>query len=117
MRRIYRMTLITALAALATNASAQPLQESRYEMVTTQQDQNVSFGADARARRHYPGWQNQNPDWQRPTGQVVILDKRTGQLWSWYESLQSIMYLGQIFPIAGPGPFARIIQVPEEKTR
>ena len=51
------------------------------------------------------------------SGQVVILDKRTGQLWSWYELLQSIMYLGQIFPIAGPGPFARIIQVPEEKTR
>ena len=117
MRRIYRMTLIAALAALATKASAQPLQESRYEMVTTQQDQNVSFGVAARAGRHYPGWQNQDPDWQRPTGQVVILDERTGQLWSWYESLQSIMYLGRKFPDCRTRPVCPHNPGSVEKTR
>jgi len=46
---------------------------------------------------------------------VIILDKRTGQLWSWYESIQTINYLGQIFPIGGSGSIARIIQVPEQR--
>ena len=127
MRRIYQMTLIAMLTAFATHASAQSiLRDSHYEMVTTYQDQNVDFGVSTRRFRHQPGWSNygnpHEPGWQnygtrRPSGQVIILDKQSGQLWSWYESLQTINYLGQIFPLAGPGPFARIIQVPEEKTR
>lgn len=40
------MTLVAALAGVSTQASAQvPLHDSRYEMVTTQPDQNISFGA------------------------------------------------------------------------
>ena len=40
------MTLVAALAGVSTQASAQvPLHDSRYEMVTTQLDQNISFGA------------------------------------------------------------------------
>jgi hypothetical protein len=93
-------------------------------MVTTYQDQNVSFGVSTPRHRHYPHYANvdyprypnwENHNWYRPSGQVIILDKQTGQLWSWYESLQTINYLGQIFPLAGPGPFARIIQVPEQR--
>jgi len=39
------MTLVAALAGVSTQASAQvPLHDSRYEMVTTQLDQNISFG-------------------------------------------------------------------------
>jgi hypothetical protein len=54
-------------------------------------------------------------NWFRPSNQVIILDKRTGQLWSWYESIQTINYLGQIFPLGGSGSIARIIQVPEQR--
>lgn len=127
MRRIYQMTLVATLTAFATHASAQSiLRDSRYEMVTTYQDQNVNFGVSTRRFPHHPGWSNfGNPHesgWQnyasrKPSGQVIILDKQNGQLWSWYESLQTINYLGQIFPLVGTGPFARIIQVPEEKGR
>jgi hypothetical protein len=67
-----------------------------------QQDQ-VSFGNDTRRLLPYP------------SDRVYILDKWSGQLWSWRESLQTFMYLGQIFPIAGAGPIARIIQVPEAR--
>jgi hypothetical protein len=42
---MFWMTLVTALAGVSTQASAQvPLHDSRYEMVTTQLDQNISFG-------------------------------------------------------------------------
>jgi hypothetical protein len=126
MKRICTTTLVAALAAFGTQASAQPLHESRYEMVTTYQDQNVSFGVSNFQHRHYPryptweiprypSWENHN--WPKPSGQVIILDKQTGQLWSWYESLQTTAYLGQIFPVGGSGPIARIIEVPEQRTR
>ncbi|MFZ3247616.1 MAG: hypothetical protein WA214_01865 [Pseudolabrys sp.] len=127
MRRIYQMALVAAVTAFATHASAQSiLHDSRYEMVTTYQDQNVNFGVSTRRFPHQPGWSNfgnpHEPGWQnyasrKPSGQVIILDKQNGQLWSWYESLQTINYLGQIFPLVGTDPFARIIQVPEEKAR
>jgi hypothetical protein len=111
------MTLIAAFAGFCTQASAQiPLHESRYEMVTTQLDQNVSFGTGPRRHFHHPhqpGWQNYG--WEKPSNQVIILDKRTGQLWSWYEAFQTINYLGAIYPLGGPGSIARIIQVPEQR--
>ena len=79
------MTLVAALAGVSTQASAQvPLHDSRYEMVTTQLDQNISFGASIRRPLRQRGWEDHN--WFRPSNQVIILDKRTGQLWSWYES-------------------------------
>lgn len=110
MKLTYGTMLVAALAALATQASAQPRYDSHYEMVTTQLDQNISFGAETRRQLHDPAWRNS-------TDKVVILDKRTGELWAWSEPLQTVMYLGQIFPLAGAGPFARVIHVPEEKAR
>ena len=104
MKNIYCALLIAAIATVGTQAFAQSRSEGHYEMVTTQQDQNISFGAST--HRHHPGW-------RRSTDKVVILDKRTGELWAWSEPLQTVMYLGQIFPLAGPGVIARIIQVPE----
>jgi hypothetical protein len=83
--RIFWMTLVAALAGVSTQASAQvPLHDSRYEMVTTQLGQNISFGASIRRPLRQRGWEDHN--WFRPSNQVIILDKRTGQLWSWYES-------------------------------
>lgn len=104
MKNIYSALLIAAFATAGTQVSAQSRSESHYEMVTTQLDQNVSFGASA--RRHYPGG-------RIVTDKVVILDKRTGELWAWSEPLQTVMFLGQIFPMVGPGVIAHIIQVPE----
>ena len=50
--RIFWMTLVAALAGVSTQASAQvPLHDSRYEMVTTQLDQNISFGQNISAWR------------------------------------------------------------------
>lgn len=100
---IYRILLVSALAALATQASAQSLDGSRYEMVTVPANQNNSM------MTAIPNYQNQ------PTDKVIFLDKRTGQFWSWSDSTATISYLGQILPIAGARPFARIIHVnPEE---
>jgi len=111
MRTIYHFALIAAFATLATQSSAQPLHESSYEMVTVQQDQNVSFGASAWRHLHHP------TD-LRLTDKVIILDKRSGELWAWSEALQTTMYLGQIFPNVGTGPLARVIKVnPAEKAR
>jgi hypothetical protein len=104
MKKIYRALLVTALAAIATQASAQSRSDSHYEMVTTQLDQNVSFGASI-GQRHR--------GWRTGTDKVVILDKRTGELWAWSEPLQTVMFLGQIFPMVGTGVIAHIIQVPE----
>jgi hypothetical protein len=103
MRNIYRALLIAALAAVGTQASAQSRSDSHYEMVTTQLDQNVSFGASTGRRQ----------GWRTVTDKVVILDKRTGEIWAWSEPLQTVMFLGQIFPLSGTGVIAHIIQVPE----
>ncbi len=47
---------------------------------------------------------------------MIILDKRNGALWAWSEPEQTVMYLGQIFPLTSSGVFVRIIQVePEQK--
>ena len=105
-------TLVFAglLACVAAPASAQMRDQGAYEMVTTQQYENASFGTStARYRnRHFRG----------ATDKVIILDKRNGALWAWSEPEQTVMYLGQIFPLTGSGVFARIIQVePEQKAR
>jgi hypothetical protein len=85
--------------------------QGTYEMVNTHQYENASFGTSGTHHRRYPGHWN-------ATSRVVILDKRNGALWAWSEPEQTVMYLGQIFPLTGHGPFARIIQVePETKAR
>ena len=108
MRAIYQSAFVAVFASvamLATQASAQPMREGSYEMVTVQQDQNVSFGAST--RRH-----------NFVRDKVIILDKRSGDLWAWSEVLQTTMYLGQIFPIVQTGSVARVIKVnPDEKPR
>jgi len=102
MRNVCCTMLAATLTVIGTQALAQPRSDSQYEMVTTQLDQNVSFGAST--RRH---------GWRTATDKVVILDKRTGELWAWSEPLQTVMFLGQIFPMTGAGVIAHIIQVPE----
>jgi hypothetical protein len=107
MRTISHSALATfaTVGMLATQASAQPLRESSYEMVTVQQDQNVAFGASTR-RHHFV------------RDKVIILDKRSGELWAWSEVLQTTMYLGQIFPNVQTGSIAHMIKVnPDEKVR
>ncbi len=137
MKKIFRVMLVAALAGVCTQASAQSRQGDRYEMVNVQQYQNSAFGAFnpvyggansvyggvnqgfgavARGHRRYiPGTFQRDVNY--PVNNVIILDKRSGELWSWSDNIGSVMYLGQIFPLVGAGPFARIIQVPEEKTR
>ena len=127
MNAVFRIVLAAALAALASQASAQSLRGDRYEMVNVQQyqNQNTTFGAAGRGyypardmrgyepgtfrprQRHYPG-----------ANDVIILDKRSGELWAWSNSIASVIYLGQIYPLGGAGSLARIIQVkPDEKAR
>jgi hypothetical protein len=103
MTMFYRILLIAALATLGTHASAQSQHGSRYEMVTIPHHQNNSM------MTTIPQKQEDLAD------KVVILDKQTGELWSWSESA-TISYLGKIFPIAVAGPFARIIQIKPEKS-
>jgi hypothetical protein len=98
MTTIYRILLIAALATLGTQASAQSRHGGRFEMVTIPQNQSNSMIATIP--------QDQNTF----TDKVIILDKQRGELWSWSEPA-TIVYLGKIFPIAGAGTFARIIQV------
>ena len=50
-----------------------------------------------------------------PPSKVIIVDNRTGDLWAWSEVEQTVLYLGYIFPLAGQGPFARVINVPEQR--
>lgn len=105
MKNRYRTLLVAALVVAAPQAFAQSRGDSHYEMVTTQLDQNASFGVST--NRRHPTWRGSSTD------KVVILDKRNGELWAWSEPLQSVIYLGQIFPLSGSGVIARIIQVPE----
>ena len=114
-----------ASAALASQASAQSLRGDRYEMVNVQQYQNTSFGAAARGyypghdmRGYYPGTFLPRHRHYPAANDVIILDKRSGELWAWSNSIASVIYLGQIYPLGGAGSLARIIQVkPDEKAR
>jgi hypothetical protein len=110
MKKMSALVFAGLLAGVAAPASAQVRNQGDYEMVTTHQYENASFGTStARYRdRHFRGG----------TDRVIILDKRNGALWAWSEPQQSVVYLGQIFPLTGSGVFARIIQVePEQKAR
>src|SRR3974390_3631056 len=82
MGTVYRILLIAVLAMLGTQAFAE---SRRYEMVTAPQIQNNT------------------------ANEVVILDRWTGELWSWSEPSATVMYIGKVFPIAVAGPFLRLI--------
>jgi hypothetical protein len=86
MTTIFRVMATGVFLTLGTQAFAQSRHLDRYEMVVTPQNS---------------------------IEKVIILDKRTGELWGWSES-SAIMYLGKIFPNAGAGTLARIIQVNPE---
>jgi hypothetical protein len=97
--------LIAILATFGTQASAQSHDSSRYDMMTAPQDKDNSVITTA------PRFHNNRTD------TVIILDKRTGVLWSLDEPSATIVYLGRIYPMGSlRGPIARIIQVdPKEK--
>jgi hypothetical protein len=110
MKKMSALILAGVLAGVAAPASAQMRDQGVYEMVTTHQYENTSFGTSTARYR--------NPHFRAATDRVIILDKRNGALWAWSEPEQTVMYLGQIFPLTGSGVFARIIQVePEQKAR
>lgn len=85
-----RLLVTVLLVGAATQAFAEPRHSGRYDMV--------------RLSGHHPG------------GQVLILDRKTGQMWTWSEKSLAV-YSGQIFPIVpnGDGSFARIIHVPQDQ--
>ena len=110
MKYICGITVVAALAIVAGPASAQSRYENSYEMVTTHEEQNVSFPAGSFQSQHDPGR-------HRSADKVIILEKRAGALWAWSERQQSVIYLGQIFPLVGKGTIAHIIEVnPDQKT-
>ena len=110
MEKMSALVFAGVLAGFATPASAQMRDQGVYEMVTTHQYENASFGVSTARHR--------DPHVHGATDKVIILDKRNGALWAWSEPEQTVMYLGQIFPLTNSGVFARIIQVePEQKTR
>lgn len=88
MTALYRLLAIAILVGAATQASAEPRSSGRYEMVRLPHDHSGS--------------------------KVLILDRQTGQLWTWSEKSAAV-YSGQIFPITADGAFARIIKVPQDK--
>ena len=110
MTKLSALVFAGLLAGISAPASAQMRDQGAYEMVTTHQYENASFGTST-ARYH-------NRHFRSATDKVIILDKRNGALWAWSEPEQTVMYLGQIFPLTGSGVFARIIQVePDQKGR
>ena len=108
MKKMSGLVVAGLLAAFAAPAFAQTRDQGAYEMVTTRQYENVSFGVSSVRHRGYPGV-------RAATDKVIILDKSNGALWAWSEPEQTVMYLGQIFPLTGSGVFARIIQVPPDQ--
>ena len=111
MTKMSALVLAGLLAGIAAPAYAQMRDQGAYEMVTTHQYENASFGTSTGRYRKSPGHWN-------ATSRVIILDKRNGALWAWSDREQTVMYLGQIFPLTGSGVFARIIQVePDQKAR
>jgi hypothetical protein len=109
MKKISALALAGLLAGAAAPASAQMRDQGAYEMVTTHQYENASFGTSTARYR--------DPHVRSTTDRVIILDKRNGALWAWSEPQQTVVYLGQIFPLTGSGVFARIIQVEPEQKR
>lgn len=87
MTALCRLLAVAILAGTATQAVAEPRQSGRYDMVRLPRDHSGS--------------------------KVLILDRQTGQLWTWSEKSAAV-YSGQIFPITADGAFARIIKVPQD---
>jgi hypothetical protein len=87
--------LFGVLATLATPAFADSLHVNRYEMVASREGRDT-----AHLDRH--------------TDKIFVLDRRTGDLWSWSETSDVFMYRGTIFPLADTGVVARIIKVNSE---
>jgi len=122
MSYMHLFVLLSTLVATATSASAQSWGRYgtgqshgfRYDTVTVPDvlpDAVVSaeghaLGQADRARHRIP---------VIPPAKVIIIDNRTGDLWAWSEVEQTVLYLGYIFPLAGQGPIARVITVPEQK--
>ncbi|WP_162827201.1 hypothetical protein [Pseudolabrys taiwanensis] len=84
-----RLLVAAILIGAATQAFAEPRHAGRYDMVRL-------------SGRH------------QPEGKVLILDRKTGQMWTWSEHSLAT-YSGQIFPITADGSFARILHVPQDK--
>lgn len=92
MRGICKWLLLGVLATLATPAFADSLYLHRYEMVASPEYRKTAH------REHY-------------TDKIFVLDRRTGDLWSWSEASDVFIYRGTIFPLADTGVVARIIKV------
>ena len=115
--------LVSILAATATSASAQSSDRYgsggqsygfRYNTVAVPDVlADTQVRADGRAFGRAAGLRHRIP--VIPPSKVIIVDNRTGDLWAWSEAEQTVMYLGYIFPLAGQGPFARVINVPEQR--
>ena len=122
MNYLHLFVLVSTLVATATSASAQSSDRYgsgqsygfRYNTVAVPDvlaDTHIrvdghAFGRAAGIRHRIP---------VIPPSKVIIVDNRTGDLWAWSEAEQTVMYLGYIFPLAGQGPFARVINVPEQR--
>ena len=121
MSNLHVLILATALAATTTSASAQSWGRygseqshglNRYDIVTFPDvlaDAHVA--APGHASGHIGTAHHRIP--VIPPAKVMIIDNRTGDLWAWSEAEQTVLYLGYIFPLAGQGPIARVITLPE----
>jgi hypothetical protein len=70
---------IAAFVTFATQASAQSVYDSRYEMI--QQDQ-ISFATGAQLQDRASFGNDTRKQLPYPTDRVIVLDKRSGQLWA-----------------------------------
>lgn len=130
MSHMHRFVLVSTLVATVTSASAQSSGRYgtgqshgfRYDTVTIPDVQlngqavaaPDAFGRDgSRVARNALGRDAARHEIPVISpAKVIIIDNRTGDLWAWSEVEQTVLYLGYIFPLAGQGPFARVITVP-----
>jgi hypothetical protein len=133
MSYMHRFVLVAALAATVTAASAQSpgrfgtgqSHGFRYDTVTIPDVLAVDQAAVAHDVYRRDGGRMLHDGLARdrvrretpiiPPSKVIIIDNRTGDLWAWSEAEQTVLYLGYIFPLAGQGPFARVINIPEQR--
>jgi len=94
-----RALVFAVIAAIATPALAGSRHSNRYEMT------RVPIGSDNSEIAAAPPYYANHRD------NIVILDKRSGVLWT-LDNSGLVMYLGQIFPFEDSrGSIARIIHV------
>jgi hypothetical protein len=121
MRYLRLFVLGSALAAMATSASAQSVerfgsgssQAFRYNTVTVP-DVRADL-QDPAAGRTFGRSHGFHRRALIPPAKVIIVDNRTGDLWAWSEAEQTVNYLGYIFPLSWQGAIARVITVPEQR--